>query len=100
MQRDGAGLGEALLAGHDSKSSSGLESWGGFQISTIPAFKYLSPRERKMGIVGSVVNTMNAVIGTGILAFPVAFSKVGYVLGTALLILCTVMCFVSLLALG
>lgn len=62
--------------------------------------KYLSPRERSMGILGSVANTMNAVIGTGILALPVAFSKVGWALGSGVLLLCGLMCFVSLLALG
>lgn len=62
--------------------------------------KYLSPLPRNMGIIGSVASVMNAVIGTGILALPVAFSGVGFTLGAILIVVCAGMCFVSLLALG
>ncbi len=64
------------------------------------AEEYLSPLERNMGIIGSVASVMNAVIGTGILALPVAFSRVGVVLGIVIMIFCAILCFVSLLALG
>ena len=62
--------------------------------------EYLSPLPRNMGIVGSVASVMNAVIGTGILALPVAFSGVGFYLGSIVMVVCAMMCFVSLLALG
>ena len=35
-----------------------------------------------MGVLGCVASVMNAVIGTGILALPVAFSRTGWGLGT------------------
>ena len=59
-----------------------------------------SPRERHLGILGAVASVMNAVIGTGILALPVAFTGVGTVFGTLLIVFCAFVCFVSLLALG
>jgi hypothetical protein len=64
------------------------------------AEQFLSPLERNMGIVGSVASVMNAVIGTGILALPVAFSRVGVVLGIVIMVVCALLCFISLLALG
>ena len=62
--------------------------------------EFLSPRERNMGIIGSIASVMNAVIGTGILALPVAFSRVGWALGTGLISFCALLTFVTLLALG
>ena len=62
--------------------------------------EYISPRERNMGIIGSIASVMNAVIGTGILALPVAFSGVGVVLGIVVMAVCALLCFVSLLGLG
>jgi hypothetical protein len=47
--------------------------------------EYLSPRPRNMGILGCVASTMNAVIGTGILALPVAFSRLGSGLGSVVI---------------
>jgi hypothetical protein len=96
MQASGSDvLGEALLGDSDRGSEAEPE-----RAAERMEGKYLSPRERNMGIVGSVANTMNAVIGTGILALPVAFSKVGWALGSGVLLVCGLMCFVSLLALG
>ena len=40
------------------------------------------------------------MIGTGILALPVAFSRVGTGLGTVVIIVCAAVCFVSLVSLG
>jgi amino acid permease len=92
MQASGSNiLGEPLLGDGDDQSAAGSDQGPD---------KYLSPRERNIGILGSVANTMNAVIGTGILALPVAFSKVGWALGSGILLVCGFMCFVSLVALG
>ena len=93
MQASGSNiLGEPLLRGSADFSSD--------RSADDKCHKYLSPRERNVGIFGSVANTMNAVIGTGILALPVAFSKVGWALGSGILLLCGLMCFVSLVAVG
>jgi hypothetical protein len=91
------GGGAAAAKAGAAYSASRLRRWSDF---VGPAGTYISPRERNMGILGSVANTMNAVIGTGILALPVAFSNVGWALGSGLLTLCTLLCFVSLTALG
>ena len=62
--------------------------------------EYLSPRPRNMGILGCVASTMNAVIGTGILALPVAFSRLGSGLGSVVIVTCALVCWVSLVAFG
>lgn len=90
MQASGSNILREPLLGDSDRSAADLNQGA----------KYLNPRERNVGILGSVANTINAVIGTGILALPVAFSKVGWALGSGILVLCGLMCFVSLLALG
>eukprot|EP01051_Picozoa_sp_SAG22_P011918 SAG22_NODE_1189_length_5206_cov_14.857451_5_plen_459_part_00 len=65
-----------------------------------PAVTYKSPRERNMGLLGSVASVLNAVIGTGILALPVAYSRLGIGLGTVTIVLCAAVVFVSLVAFG
>ena len=59
-----------------------------------------APRERTMGIVPGAASMLNSVIGTGILALPIAFSRVGYVLGIVLLAVCCLLAGVSLVIIG
>lgn len=61
---------------------------------------YLSPRERTMNVVPSAASMLNSVIGTGILALPVAFSQVGWLLGSFIMVLCMLLSGGSLVILG
>lgn len=60
----------------------------------------VAPRERTMGIVPGAASMLNSVIGTGILALPIAFSRVGYVMGLILLGVCMVLAGLSLVIIG
>ena len=60
----------------------------------------MAPRERTMGIVPGAASMLNSVIGTGILALPIAFSRVGYVMGLILLGVCMVLAGLSLVIIG
>lgn len=86
---------QALLPGEVSMGRERRAS-----INSLGKEEYLSPVPRHMGIIGSVASVMNAVIGTGILALPLAFSELGVGLGTIAMIICATVCFFSLLALG
>ena len=57
-------------------------------------------RERTMGVLPGAVSMLNSVIGTGILALPIAFSRVGYGLGVILLAICCVLAAISLVIIG
>lgn len=59
-----------------------------------------TPRERTMGLVPGAASMLNSVIGTGILALPIAFSRVGYGLGVILLSICCVLAGISLVIIG
>ena len=61
---------------------------------------FKSPVERSMGIIPSMASMLNSVIGTGILALPIAFSRVGYGLGFVLMILCVLISSSSLVVIG
>ena len=58
------------------------------------------PRERTMGLAPGAASMLNSVIGTGILALPIAFSRVGYALGVILLVVCCILAGISLVIIG
>jgi hypothetical protein len=59
-----------------------------------------APRERTMGLAPGALSMLNSVIGTGILALPIAFSRVGYGLGVILVTVCCVLAAISLVIIG
>ena len=59
-----------------------------------------APRERTMGVVPGAASMLNSVIGTGILALPIAFSRVGWALGIILLAVCCALAGLSLVVIG
>eukprot|EP01052_Picozoa_sp_SAG31_P037302 SAG31_NODE_4797_length_2952_cov_6.463722_2_plen_354_part_00 len=61
---------------------------------------FKSPRPRTMSILPSTATLLNSVIGTGILALPVAFSRVGWGLGTMVMLTCMCISGSSLVVLG
>ena len=81
------GANDALLGGKQRRGSVNEE-------------QNLAPRERTMGIIPGAASMLNSVIGTGILALPVAFSRVGYGLGIVLLVVCCILAAVSLVIIG
>lgn len=66
------------------------DSTGGFK----------SPQPRTMAIIPSSASMLNSVIGTGILALPIAFSRVGYGLGTIIMIVCMCLSWGTLVVIG
>ena len=79
-----------------------LLSGAGLRRGSLNALKeeYISPRPRNLGVCGAVASILNAVIGTGILALPVAFSQLGVGLASLTIVICAGVVLLSLVCLS